>query len=129
MYTGFIEGSCLVSSIMNVKSKYFDENFVKSEEFHYIKNKIQGRINNSGLHCVITDLIDNIYFYIQDGIIICNKKNSITVEDAIEHFEMYISSYEVEQIILDEEFIYNALLELKENELNKIKLKQFVKKI
>ena len=34
---------------------------------------------------------------------------------------MYINDYNLEQIIYDEEFIYNSLLYLKEEQLNKLK--------
>ena len=121
MKTGFIEGSILLSSILEVKSKYFDECFVKNEEFLFVRERLHKMMNSLSMCYIINDRIDNIYYEIRDGIFLCNRKNSVTLNDVIEHFNMYINDYNLEQIIYDEEFIYNSLLYLKEEQLNKLK--------
>ena len=120
MNTKFIESSILVASILNVKNKYLDEEYVKEKELHYIKEGIQKVINSKNINAVIISSIDNIYYNIQDGIILCNKKNSVTKEDVYEHFSSYLIQYEIEKIIWNEEYIFELLIQLKQEELNKM---------
>ena len=87
--TIFIEKSYIVASILNIKSKVFNEEFTKFDELNYISDQIQRKLNEQNYMAIILDKIDTDYFDISDVIKI-NKSKGLSIESIINRYQGYL---------------------------------------
>lgn len=108
--TQFLERTFVVLSIMNVKIKYFNEDFVTLSECNAVTKQLKSRLIESKIGIIITDEINRDYFDI-NGEIILKKVNIEDIQEA-----NFINPI-IANVIFDEKFIYNCLCEIKVEEL------------
>lgn len=109
--TIFIEKSYIVASIINVKSKYFKNDFVTFEELNYIAEQFQKKLNEQNFNVIILDNIDNDYFDISDVIRI-NKAKGLSLDSIICRYQGYLNS-NVLFLIWNEKTTLDYLLKLR----------------
>jgi len=111
--TIFIEKSYIAASILNVKYKFLNEDFVTIEELNYISDKFQKKLNEQNFDAIILDKIDTDYFDISD-IIKINKSKGLSFESIINHYQGYLD-LGILLLIWNKETILNYLEEIKTN--------------
>ena len=105
-----IDMSYIIVSVIEVKSKYLMEDFVKISELNFIKSILNDYLRKKNMY--INSKIDNDYFFVYGGVIFLNYNNNITLSTVSKKFEqLYIYDD-----FWSEEFICRKLLELKKKE-------------
>lgn len=105
----FLEKSYILVSILNVKKKYFSQDFVTIKELNYISSKFQEKLNKQNYNVSILDKVDSEYF---DGydLIKVNESNGLSLESIIGYYYGYLD-LSILYLIWDEEVILNYLSE------------------
>lgn len=114
-----INESYVVASIAKTKVKHFNEDFVTRKELNYIVNFLQKKYNEKDIPVIISRTMDFFSFWI-------HVKDVIVVSGAISDIEAHYTAYlplDVLTILWDENYILKQLIEFRQEELNKAKVK------
>lgn len=105
-----IDMNYVITSIMEVKSKYLLEEYVTVGEVNFIKRALYETFRKRNLSICITDEIDKDSFFLYNDVIFLNQEKNITLSDVTKKFQQLNICMEE---FWSEEFIYRNLLELK----------------
>ena len=112
--TEFIEKGYIVASILNVKNKYFGEQFVDYKELSCVTNVLQHYLIKNNVKAIITNDIDTS-FYKADSSVVTLNKNSL--QSVVDHYQGYCS-LDALKIIWDEKLVLNLLINFKTIQLS-----------
>lgn len=104
MKMNFLSGNFVLTCLMKLKLKYFDEIYVTKEEYNFIKNGLQKIYDNKKLEITITDTFDTNYFKIEDIIVL----NNISIEEVESKYIKNIPIY-IRDILWDEFYMYEKI--------------------
>lgn len=105
-----IDMSYIITSVMEVKSKYLMEDFVKFSEINFIKMSLNEQLRKKDMY--INSEIDTDYFFVYGGVIFLNYHNHVTLGTVCKQFEQYICI----DGLWSEEFICRKLLEFRKKD-------------
>lgn len=104
MRMNLLSGNFILSNLMKLKLKYFDETYITINEYDFIKNELQKIYNNKKLEIIITDTFDTNYFKIENIITL----NNVSIEEVESKYIKNIPKY-IRDILWDELYIYEKL--------------------
>lgn len=112
----FVEKSYVIASILNVKYKYFKEEFVTYSELNEICWAVQEKLNEENINTCITSEVSEC-FLLKDNIVI-NEELKMSLPNVVKMYMGYLP-LDVALVIWDEELILNKLIEIRERELKR----------
>lgn len=111
MSTFFMTKDFIAASIIIVKNTHYREDFATISEINVVSNALQQRFNDEGINIIITDGIDQEYFFVYSSV--CIKKINKTMEDLKNRYQGYGVPFDALTILYDEDFILECIDELR----------------
>ena len=112
----FISKNFVIGIIMKVKKEKFFCDNVTLKEVNSFTCLFQDKFNELNLNVSIINDMDNYYFKRIGSLLFLNGDNKILLEDVIEKCNFYCPNEEIRKVIFDDDFVYQNLLKLKNNE-------------
>lgn len=114
MRMNLLSGNFILTNLMKLKLKYFDEPYITKEEYNFVKNVLRKKYDIEKLEIIITDTVDTNYFKIEDIITL----NDISIEEVESKYIKNIPKY-IRDILWNEFYIYKQIINNRNNKILK----------
>lgn len=123
----FITKDFIAASIIIAKNYYYSEDFTSINEINAVGNIIQQKFKSENINVMITDGIDEEYFFNYENVYI--KRNDKTIDDLKNRYQEHELPLDAFMILYNKNFMLECIDEARKdmNLLNKVKTKRMKK--